>query len=144
MTMKEEQTILSHDPQQNFNIYKGYFGMIQRGDIIPVGGSIFSRYASEFLEIDETVEGSKIDRVKLERAYISQKDNLESWMQQAGITLSSELYFRLWNTLSKVQSTLKTDLPTDIQERKRYYTQKSTLRISELIGNTACAERAAL
>lgn len=130
---------------QDFNIYRWYFWPIQKWDIIPMWGSVFSDNADSFLEVDESEVINWINLGAFEESYKQQKESIEWWMKSAKIDIPSRVFFAFLNVQSKVHKNLQVDhTQQDITSRNKIYHNKKQVKLSELIWNTACWERAAL
>ena len=126
-----------------FNIYKWYFWKIEMGDIIPVWWNIVWGVTSH-LEIDEIPQNTMIDIHEFEGLYNKQKSWIEEYLNKAQIDAESRMFFALWNVQTRIQKALKTMQQTDLSQRSTLYNTKGQVKLSELIWNSACAERAAL
>ncbi len=133
------------------SLFRGMWaGKLENGDLLPVGGTIFSDKLTARLRLDfETFEAelSNINPDKFRELYETRREALAQWLEQVGPKekIDPYLFFSCMLLQSKVDALLQVSgEERDTLERKMKYVGEKTPALSELRGQTMCAERAAL
>ncbi len=114
------------------------------GEMLPVGGSAFNDKLNIFLELDFhnfEEQLKSFTQEKILELYEKDKDSVDKWVELNTKDLPPVLFYFLFQVQQKMQQLLNAT-KTDKHIRREKYTE--TPKLSDLIGVTECAERAAM
>ncbi len=150
-TPDREHESASSEGKEWKSLFRGLWaGRLENGDLLPVGGSIFSDKLTKQLRLDfETFETelSNITPEKFRELFEARRDALMKWLEQVGPKekIDPYLFFACTLLQSKVDALLRVSgEEQDTLERRMKYGEEKAPALSELRGQTMCAERAAL
>ncbi len=132
-------------------LYRGLWAdNLKNGDLLPVGGSMFSEKLTLHLKLDFETFDPELANVSPERmraAFEERRGALKQWLEKVGPKeeIDPYVFFVCASAQAKVDALLQvTEGEQDSQERKSKYAEGNAPALSELRGKTMCAERAAL
>ncbi|MDD3284929.1 MAG: hypothetical protein PHZ07_05030 [Patescibacteria group bacterium] len=139
--------------QSNENIKPLYRGVwaddLANNQELPVGGSMFSKELTTKLKLDFEffdiyLEGFTEENIK--SVYEKNKSAVIDWLKSIPSDIDPYTYFVCYQVQNRISNLLKINLDNsdDLSQRQKIYREKGTPKLSELVGNTECAERAVL
>jgi len=139
---------INNTESENFKlIHRGIWAeRLEDGQKLPIGGFLFSNDLTAKLELDfNSFETSRFTEENIRKAYEKSKGPIADWLEKCGSDVDPYIYFVCFNVQKKVDELLKTDIQGDISmDRRIAFQEDRTPKLSELVGKTECAERAAL
>ena len=131
-------------------LYRGMWAdRLEDGQVIPVGGSIFSDALSTMLELDFSSFDARLSSYRgpepMSQGYRASEAAVKEWLEEVGANVDSYLFFVATNVQQSVQALLEAvpSVPTDSLERRARYADDRA-RLSDLRGASQCAEQSAL
>ncbi|OGL98160.1 hypothetical protein A2318_01440 [Candidatus Uhrbacteria bacterium RIFOXYB2_FULL_45_11] len=118
-------------------------------EALPVGGSLINDEVTTRLELDFKTLDIGLEQLNPEEIrakFELRKEDLLKWLDDAKSDVDPFTFFVCVQIQQYVNRLLEIDAahPTNPAEREAIYRQKTTPKLSELKGQSACAERAAL
>lgn len=131
-------------------LYKGqWVERLSQGQVLPVGGSIFSTEMTTKLQLDfDAFEGDaqNYTEEKFREIFKEKEESFKNWYKQLNCELDPYLFFILFQVQMKVHQLLAVnpEKPYEAPGRAEVYQHNKSPRLSEFKGKSECAERAAL
>ncbi|EKE19658.1 MAG: hypothetical protein ACD_8C00124G0007 [uncultured bacterium] len=142
---EQEKTPAIHE------LYRGVWAnRLDAGQMLPVGGSIFNEKMDTFLELDFDAFEKDLSTLSPQRLQevleITGKDSIIEYLDKLKSDIDPLLFFACLQTQKKMAGILKTAdaEPGASFERMKKYGGETAPKLSELVGKTECAERAAM
>lgn len=133
---------------ENFkSIHRGVWAeRLKDGQELPIGGLLFSNDLTTKLELDfGFFETSGFTEENIHKAYEKSKGAIVDWLKKCGSGVDPYIYFVCFNAQKKVDDLLKTNTKEGVSiDRRMAFGGDKIPKLSELVGKTECAERAAL
>ncbi|MEI6728339.1 MAG: hypothetical protein WCK98_01725 [bacterium] len=122
-------------------------------DVLAVGGSMFNsnmltdksglKLKLDFEYFEDQLIG--FTQEEIEKSYTRLKDHFEYWLLQSYANIDPRTFYTFYFVQQKVEELLDVVIGKNTsRERMSEYANSGTVRLSDLIGITECAERAAL
>lgn len=146
-----ESVVLQEDtdstPSEAKPLHRGLWAdVIKDGDQIPVGGSIFSDNLDIILNVDTDWLNGKIENFTKERvdeAFRGENgEKFKKWIEDSGTKIDAETLHALFQVLMKMRALLQVNDDTDAMKRTEIYISKAGTKLSEMVGQSMCAEQA--
>lgn len=139
----------SHEAMRH-DLFRGVWAdTLNDNDTLPVGGTLLNNEITKQLELDFKTLDVGLEQLNPEeiRAKFEQrKGDILKWLDDAKSDVDPFTFFVCVQIQQYIHRLLEIDAahPTNPAEREAIYRQKTTPKLSELKGQSACAERAAL
>lgn len=150
----KEDVEMESDQEKKSEIHELYRGVwadkLDAGQMLPVGGSIFSKEMTTFLELDFDAFEKDLSTLNPQRLQevleLTGKDSIVEYLDKLKSDIDPLLFFACLQAQKKMAGILKTTdaEPGNSFERMKKYGGETAPKLSELIGKTECAERAAM
>jgi len=116
------------------------------GQLLPVGGSSLSQKMTKKLELDfEVFDVNNFTREKIDKVYEHNKEFYAKWFNEINCDFDQSLYHLFYQVQQKVDKLLQANKNSEQSNFGRSKAYEDHLpKLSELVGVSACAERAAL
>lgn len=149
---KKEVSRVESESEKEASVHELYRGIwadkLENGQQIPVGGTIFrpDMHLKLILDFDAFDDDMKnVNPARLEEIYQSTgEENIMEYLDKLNSEIDPRLFYTCLQVQMKIGELLKTEEKGNRFERLKKYDEDNPPKLSELIGNTMCAERAAL
>ncbi len=146
-----EREASSSERKEWKSLFRGMWAdRLEDGDLLPVGGSMFSDELTKRLRLDFQTFDAELQNInprKFRELFETRQEALAQWLEQVGPKekIDPYLFFACTLLQSKVDALLQVSHAKDGGlERTFKYAEEKPPALSELRGLTMCAERAAL
>lgn len=148
-TTSESLSVQQELVEEVLPLYRGVWAeKLDNTQELPIGGSLFGKELTKKLELDFSVFEQQLDgftEEKIKDIYEQNKNDVKDWLEKVGSNVDPYTYFICYQVQEKMHNLLEVDPSnTDVFEREKMYQKQGVIKLSELKGKTACAERAAL
>ncbi len=133
------------------NIYRGIWAdELKTGDKLPIGGSIFRKELELYLELDFDAFEKELElanETRLKEAFMEiWEEKVVEYLQKLKCDLDPYLFYALLEVQRKVEVILGVEEYSGEKsfERSKLFSNENIPKLSDLVGKTACAERAAM
>jgi len=131
-------------------VYRGIWAdRLERGQELPVGGSIFSDELTTKIALDFDSFNGELDNYrspqKISEAYEQHKQSVTDWLSQVGSKVDPYLFFVANTVQRKVQTVMGVkpeSSPSDLERKAKFHDDKA--KLTDLKGVAMCAEQASL
>jgi|SRR6185369_11245413 len=145
---QEKKSGTSEKEEDFKSLHRGVWAeQLEHGQSLPVGGNIFHDDLSIRLFLDFDYFDSQLGNFTEENIrnhYEKGKPEILKWLKDAGSDVDPYLFFQCFQIQKKVHALLHVSDKADPLERNKLYSGNYLPRLSQTVGKSACAERAAM
>jgi hypothetical protein len=130
-------------------LYRGVWAdKLEDNQQLPVGGSLFSDKLTHKLELDFHNFDPELQNFTDENIQLhweKDRENVTNWLQSINAKIDPLTFYKMYQVKAKTEALLKVDPSVTEEDPDRAKTLYSGgAKLSDLVGKSACAERAAL